>query len=63
MSIQNKAYLKRQKLNYLDQQKNKSNFFGTLLKFDKEKIYIKVDTEEREIERKDIAQIKLKYSW
>ena len=36
---------------------------GKLLKFDKEKIYISVGTEEKEIERKDIAQIKTKYSW
>ncbi len=38
-------------------------FEGKLLKFDKEKIYIDIGTKEIEIERKDIAQIKTKYSW
>ena len=39
--------------------KNKS-YEGTLLKFDKEKIYIQTYSEEKEIERRDISQIKIK---
>ena len=39
------------------------NFEGKLLKFDKEKIYIDIGTKDIEVERKDIAQIKTKYSW
>lgn len=38
-------------------------FIGILIKFDKEKIYIKTETEERKLDRKDIAQIKTKYNW
>lgn len=44
----------------IDKQKS---FQGTLLKFDKEKIYIKINSEEKEIERKDISQIKTVYQW
>lgn len=36
---------------------------GILSKFDKEKIYIKVNTDQKEIERNLIAQIKTKYNW
>lgn len=36
---------------------------GTLFKFDKEKIYIKINSEEKEIDRKDIAQIKTVFNW
>lgn len=38
-------------------------FSGTLIKFDDEKIYIKVDSDEKGIERAQISQIKLKYNW
>ncbi len=38
-------------------------FSGILKKFDKEKVYIEIETEEKIIERKDIAQIKTKYNW
>ncbi len=41
----------------------KKTFQGVLTKFDKEKIFILTDNEEREIERKDIAQIKTIYKW
>jgi len=44
----------------IDKQKS---FQGTLLKFDKEKIYIQINSEEKEIERKDIAQIKTIFNW
>ena len=44
----------------VDKQKNLS---GTLLRYDKENIYIKVNSEEKEIERQNIAQIKTKYNW
>lgn len=44
----------------IDKQKS---FQGTLLKFDKEKIYIKINSVEKEIERKDISQIKTVYQW
>jgi len=44
----------------IDKQKS---FQGTLLKFDKEKIYIQINSEEKEIERKDIAQIKTLFNW
>ena len=44
----------------IDKQKS---FQGTLLKFDKEKIYIQNNSEEKEIERKDISQIKIKFIW
>lgn len=36
---------------------------GTLLKFDKDKIYINNNSEEKQIERKDIAQIKTIFKW
>ena len=39
----------------------KKSLEGTLEKFDEEKIYIKIDEDEKEINRKDIAQIKTKY--
>lgn len=38
-------------------------FVGTLIKFDKDKIYIKLEKEEKAIERKDIAQVKIRYNW
>ena len=41
----------------------KKSLEGTLEKFDEEKIYIKIDEDEKEINRKDIAQIKTKYNW
>lgn len=44
----------------IDKQKS---FQGTLLKFDKEKIYIQINSEEKEIERKDISQIKTIFKW
>ena len=44
----------------IDKQKS---FQGTLLKFDREKIYIKINSVEKEIERKDISQIKTVYQW
>lgn len=43
-------------------EKQKS-FQGILQRFDEEKIYLQTDTKEKEFERKDIAQIKLKYIW
>ena len=42
---------------------NEKILHGTLLKFDKEKIFIQVNSEEKEIERKNISQIKIKYNW
>lgn len=36
---------------------------GILIKYDKEKIYLKINEEEQELERKLISQIKLKYNW
>jgi len=42
---------------------NTKQLSGTLIKFDKEKIYIDIQAEEKIIERKQIAQIKLKYNW
>ena len=42
--------------------KHKS-YQGTLLKFDKEKIFIQMNSQEKEIERKDISQIKTIYNW
>ncbi len=42
---------------------NKKNVIGILTKFDKERIYIKINSEEKEIDRKNIAQIKTKYNW
>ena len=44
----------------IDKQKS---FEGILKKFDKDKIYIQINAEEKEFERKDIAQIKTKYNW
>lgn len=44
----------------IDKQKQ---FQGTLVKYDKEKIYIEINGQEKSIERKDIAQIKTKYNW
>lgn len=44
----------------IDKQKS---IIGILSKFDKEKIYINIDAEEKGIERKQIAQIKTKYNW
>lgn len=42
---------------------NTKQLSGILIKFDKEKIYVKIEAEEKEIERKQIAQIRLKYNW
>ena len=42
---------------------NKKSFQGTLLRFDKDKIYIQENSEEKDIERKDISQIKIKFKW
>lgn len=42
---------------------NVKQLSGTLIKFDKEKVCVAIDSEEKEIERKQIAQIKLKYNW
>ena len=36
---------------------------GKLIKFDNEKIYIEINSEEIGIERMQIAQIKIKYEW
>ena len=44
----------------IDKQKS---FQGILLKYDKDKIYFEIDSNEKEFERKDIAQIKLKFIW
>lgn len=44
----------------IDKQKS---FQGTLLKFDKEKIYIQINSEEKEFERKDISQVKTIFNW
>ena len=44
----------------IDKQKS---FKGMLSRFDKEKIYIKNNSEEKEFERKDIAQVKTIYQW
>lgn len=44
----------------IDKQKS---FQGALLKFDKEKIYIQINSEEKEFERKDVSQIKTIYKW
>ena len=41
----------------------KKSYEGKLLRFDKEKIYIQIDSEEKEIERKNISQIKIKFIW
>ncbi len=44
----------------IDKQKNLS---GTLLRYDKESIYLNVNSEEKKIEKQNIAQIKTKYNW
>ena len=44
----------------IDKQKS---YEGILLKFDKEKIYIQINSEEKEFDRKDISQIKTKFNW
>ncbi len=36
---------------------------GTLIKFDKESIFVKINDIEQMVERKNIAQIKTKYNW
>ncbi len=36
---------------------------GILTKFDKEKVFIQINSEEIGIERNGIAQIKTKYEW
>ncbi|MDE5830470.1 MAG: ribosome maturation factor RimP [Clostridia bacterium] len=36
---------------------------GALVRFDKEKIYIQVNSEEISVDRTQIAQIKTKYNW
>lgn len=41
----------------------KKQLDGILTRFDKEKVYIKTEKEEKGIERKQIAQIKTKYNW
>ena len=44
----------------IDKQKN---YYGLLVNFDEENIYIKINEIEISIERKQIAQVKLKYNW
>lgn len=44
----------------IDKQKT---FSGTLLRYDKESIYLNVNSEEKKIEKQNIAQIKTKYNW
>ena len=41
----------------------KKSYVGTLLKFDKEKIYVEINSEEKGIERKDISQVKIIFNW
>lgn len=38
-------------------------FSGVLTGFDNDKIYIKINQEDKEIDRSQISQIKLKYNW
>ncbi len=42
---------------------NEKQLSGVLTKFDKEKIYIEINSEEKQIDRKQVAQMKLKYNW
>lgn len=42
---------------------NVKQLSGILIRFDKEKVCVDINSEEKEIERKQIAQIKLKYNW
>lgn len=42
---------------------NKKVLNGVLMKFNKEKVYLKIDSDEKSIERNEIAQIKTKYEW
>ena len=42
---------------------NTKQLSGTLISFDKEKVCVEIKSQEKEIERKQIAQIKLKYNW
>lgn len=42
---------------------NEKQLSGILTKFDKEKIYIEINSEEKQIDRKQVAQMKLKYNW
>ena len=44
----------------IDKQKTLS---GILLKYDNESIYLNVNSEEKKIEKQNIAQIKTKYNW
>lgn len=37
--------------------------YGALVRFDKDTITLEIQTEEKKIERKQIAQIKLGYKW
>ena len=39
------------------------SFSGKLVKFDKDKVYIEINFQEKGIERNQIAQIKIKYNW
>ena len=41
----------------------KKSCHGKLKSFDKEKVNIQIETEEKSIERNLIAQIKVKYNW
>lgn len=41
----------------------KKELSGFLTNFDEEKIYITINSEEKEMERKQISQIKTKYNW
>lgn len=36
---------------------------GVLIKFDREKIYLKIGADEKGVERNEIAQIRTKYEW
>lgn len=42
---------------------NEKILYGALVRFDKDTITLEIQTEEKKIERKQIAQIKLRYNW
>lgn len=42
---------------------NEKVLYGALVRFDKDTITLEIQTEEKKIERKQIAQIKLRYKW